>query len=478
MLYAQMQGVSSLRELINCMDIFRGGINHFGLKRLPARSALAHANEHRSYEVFEKIFYALIPLVSRTREASPHGKPELNFKFKENVCHFDSSTIDLCHSLYDWAEYRRTKGGIKVRLLLEHNACLPARARVSNAADHDQKVMETVDPVSGLRRGSYVCLDRGYLVFAMFALWTKKGISFVIRAKRNMSYEVVESRPIPNKVGRPLKNDDGPNFTFASDDDKEIMPIDGGDAAKLVRKTVKENGEALETAILKDEILKFQSDTSSKGYPDNLMLVTVITVYGKGNNIKRRIMSFLTNNMTLSSVTIANLYCAGWQIEAFFKLTKQNLRLNEFFGTSRDAVKTQIYIALIALLLLRYWQATFKERWSLRQMLAVIRSLLREYRGLGAWTDRATPDCGDRKKADNRDGPDGRPPCRPPNLFAGKQGWTSCHSPSRGRPGILDSRPFFQPGGVGIEIGIFDRSGGLFSLLQAPAHVFLGDANA
>jgi hypothetical protein len=90
----------------------------------------------------------------------------------------------------------------------------------------------------------------------MFALWTKKGINFVTRAKRNMSYEVVESGPIPNKVGRPLKNDDGSNFTFASDDDKEIMPIDGGDAAKLVRKTVKENGEVLETTILKDEILK------------------------------------------------------------------------------------------------------------------------------------------------------------------------------------------------------------------------------
>jgi IS4 transposase len=196
------------------------------------------------------------------------------------------------------------------------------------------------------------------------------------------------------------------------------MPIDGGAAAKLVRKTVKENGEALETKIIKDEILK--GDTSSKVFPDNLRLVTDIAVSGKGNNIKRRIMSFLTNNMTRSSVTIANLYPARWQIEAFFKLTKQNLRLDEFLGAGRDAVKTQIYIALTALLLLRYWQATSKEHWSLRQMLAVIRSLLREHRGLRAWTDRATPSRGDRKKADNMDGPDGRPPCKPPNLFAGK----------------------------------------------------------
>jgi hypothetical protein len=198
----------------------------------------------------------LIPLASRTREASPRGKPELNFKFKENVCRFDSSATDLSHSLYDRAERRRTKGGIKVRLPPERNVCLPARARVSNAADHDQKVTKTVDPISGRRRGSYVCLDRGNVDFAMFALWTKMGINFVARARRNMSYEVMESRPVPNKIGRPLKNGDMPNFTFASDDDKEIMPIDGGDAAKLVRKTVKENGGALETAILKDEIIK------------------------------------------------------------------------------------------------------------------------------------------------------------------------------------------------------------------------------
>jgi hypothetical protein len=103
----------------------------------------------------------------------------------------------------------------------------------------------------------------------MFALWTKKGINFVARARRNMSHEVAGSGPVPNKVGRPLKNDDGPNFTFASDDDKEIMPIDGGASAKLVRKTVKENGGALETAILKDEIIKLKCDTSSKVYPDN-----------------------------------------------------------------------------------------------------------------------------------------------------------------------------------------------------------------
>ncbi|MDR1049487.1 MAG: transposase [Deltaproteobacteria bacterium] len=131
-------------------------------------------------------------------------------------------------------------------------------------------------------------------------------------------------------------------------------------------------------------------------------------------------MSFLTNNMTLSSVTIDNLYRARWQTEAFFKLIKQNLRLDEFLGAGRDAVKTQIYIALIGLLLLRYCQATFKEHWSSRRMLAVIRSLLREHRGLRARTDRATPNRGDRKTADNWDGPDGQPPCMPPNLFAGK----------------------------------------------------------
>ncbi|MDR1050379.1 MAG: hypothetical protein LBP95_04725, partial [Deltaproteobacteria bacterium] len=203
---------------------------------LAKNAFLARANEHRGYEVFEKIFHALIPLASRTPEASPRGKPELNFKFKENVCRFDSSATDLCHSLHDRAEHGRTKGGIKARLPPERNVCLPARARVSNAADHDQKVMETVDPASGPRRGSYVCLDRGHVDFAMFALWTKKGINFVARARRNMSHEVAGSGPVPNKVGRPLKNDDGPNFTFASHDDKEIMPIDGGAAAKLVRK--------------------------------------------------------------------------------------------------------------------------------------------------------------------------------------------------------------------------------------------------
>jgi hypothetical protein len=362
MIYSHLAGSGSLRELENGMELFRGELNHLGFKEAPARSTIAYANEHRNFEFFETTYYSLSSFVSNACLNSPFGKPERKFRFKGKLYSIDSSTIDLCHSLYNWADFRTTKGGVKLHLMLEHDTYLPVWAYISPAKNHDQKILETIDPVAGLAKGSFVVMDRAYNDYLMLHLWSDRNINFVCRAKDNMRYNVVKSLPVPNPVGRPPLHNDLSN----------------------------EDDASLKSHVISDEIIELASTKGKADYPEQLRMVTFWAVPEdkSSKNRQSRVMRFFTNNFTLSSKTIAEIYKARWSIEAFFKLIKSNLKVKTFLGTSANAVKIQLYCAMITVLILRYMQALCRCGWCIPHMLAVIRLSLHLHRCLHAWLER------------------------------------------------------------------------------------------
>jgi hypothetical protein len=356
MLYSQIAGANSLRELENGLEIFRGEINHFGLDFIPGRTTIAYANEHRDYTVFESIYNEMLRVVLPVCSRSKHGAPESNFKFDAKLYSIDSTVIDLCHDLFDWAAYRKTKGGVKVHVMLDNRAYLPVWAHISEAKHHDQKILETIDPVRGLTKGSVVCIDRAYNDYAMLNLWDEREITFVCRAKDNMSYTVIEDRPVPNSVGRP-----------------PISP---------------KGEEQQQSHVISDQIVKLANPKAQLDYPKQLRMVTFWVEEKSNSRLTNRQMKFFTNNFKYSSATIADLYKSRWQIETFFRHMKSNLSIKSFLGTSANAVKTQVYVALIAFLLIRYLQATTKVSWCFSHLLATVRLILHVHRDLIRWLDR------------------------------------------------------------------------------------------
>jgi hypothetical protein len=375
MLFAQYSGSSSLRELVNHLDIMGGGLNHVGISSIPPRSTLSHENNTRDYRVFEAIFYLVLAFTQKVFGNSLRGSGPYSFSLKGEVYHFDSTVIDLCLTMYDWAFFRHSKGGVKVHLMLQNSTFLPVFAVVTDAKTHDQKAMETLDPVSGLPKGSYVCVDRGYYDFAMFQSWEDRGIFFVTRAKTNIDVTVLESREVPNPVGRPRKGDNNKTSDghTANTETDSLAQFD-------------------ETTVIKDEICEFQNPKARTDYPGKIRIVTAVTVSGKGKRKKKKVMRFMTNNMNLSPVTICRLYKSRWSIESFFKTLKQGLSIKSFLGTSENAVKSQIYIALTAMLLLRILQASVATSWTMGHLVPVIRTLMYMYKNVRLWLDRNQPD--------------------------------------------------------------------------------------
>lgn len=322
MLFCQLGRAHSLREITNGLRSCEGKLKHLGIEA-PKRSTLAYANEHRSWELYQKVFFNLL---ETCRGQVKVKKP---FRFKNKLVSLDSTTIDLCLSMYDWAKFRRAKGAVKLHLVLDHDGYLPSFGVVTDGKRHDVKVAHTLrfDP------GTIVVDDRGYNDYGLFGKWTEQGVYFVTRMKDNAVYTVTETRDVPQN-----------------------------------------------RSILSDEIIQLTGEAGKKcPYP-----LRKVTYY---NEEKDETFVDLTNHLKLGATTIAAIYKDRWQIELFFKALKQNLKIKTFVGTSANAVKIQIWTALIVMLILRYLQLKAKFGWSLSNLVAILRMNLFVHRDLWAWLD-------------------------------------------------------------------------------------------
>jgi hypothetical protein len=247
----------------------------------------------------------------------------------------DATFIDLCLSLFDWAHFRRTKGAVKLHLLLDHDGYLPTFAHITDGTVNDRKVMkEQIKEHFHFPAGSILVFDRGYTDYSMFAHWCTSKVYFVTRMQTNATYDVVEERAIPQH-----------------------------------------------SMIRRDTLIRPNGPLTSKKCPHTLRR---IEVWDEENE---QLLVLLTNHLTFGSTTIARIYKERWQIEIFFKAIKQHLKIKTFVGTSPNALKLQLWTALIVMLLLKLLKHRSTFGWSLSNLVAMLRFNLFTYRDLQHWLD-------------------------------------------------------------------------------------------
>lgn len=313
LLFAQAKGITSLRDIVISLRSHRQKWYHLGLKSV-ARTTLADANSKRNSDIMQDVFYSLL---EKCNELAPRHR----FKFKNPLYSFDSTLINVCLSLFPWATYRKKKGAFKLHTLLDHCGYLPSFIVMTDGNTHDVKVVKDDKyDFPNLSPDSIILVDRAYIDYEWLYSLNKKGIFFVTRIKKNMKYTVLGQQQIP-------KN----------------------------KNVIEDCGIGL---------------CQSSHYPVPVRLVTV----ADPQNGER--ISFLTNHFTLDSETIAELYKSRWEIEIFFKWIKQNLKIKSFLGTSKNAVMTQVWAAMIYYLLLSFIKFQTKCRHSLHELTKIVGELL------------------------------------------------------------------------------------------------------
>ncbi len=325
MVFCQMGGANSLREICGGLATAMGKLVHLGLRQAPTRSTLAYANTHRPWQLYQSVFEDLLK-----RCQALAATKKRRFRFKHPLRSLDTSIIELCVKVFDWARFQRTKGAVKLHLQLDHQGCLPCWALVTDGDTNDVRIAQKLN----FAPGTIVALDRGYLDYTLYERWTKSGIYFVTRSRTNMIYEVVEHHTVPTRGN-----------------------------------------------VRSDETIELSSGYARKRCSSLLRQVTVWDAEHE------RELVFLTNIFHLAASTIGAIYKDRWQIELFFKALKQNLKIKTFVGTSENAVNVQIWTALIAMLLLKFLWLKSTWAWSLSNLAAMLRFNLLSYRDLWAWLD-------------------------------------------------------------------------------------------
>ena len=325
MLFCQLARADSLREICNGLSCCQGKLVHLGVHTSPNKSTLAYANEHRPAALFEDLFWTAL---ARFREQGGTGGRKASFRFKNKLLSLDSTTITLCLDLFPWAKFRRAKGGVKAHVLLDHDDYLPSWVLITEAKQHDIKPARLLS----LNPGSIVAMDRAYNDFGLFGTWTSNGVFFVTRLKEGTAYETVDSRPLPQKSN-----------------------------------------------VRADEIIRLTSDKAQEKCPHPLRRVVV------WDEPNQREIVLLTNHLDFGATTIAAIYKDRWAVELFFKALKQNLKVKTFVGTSENALRIQIWTALIAILLLKWLHHLSRAGWSLSNMASMLRLNLFTYRALLEW---------------------------------------------------------------------------------------------
>jgi len=319
MLFGQLAGQDSLRGIEAGLATQARYLYHLGIQPVH-RSTLAYANEHRSHELFKKIFAFML---SKCQPIAPQHK----FRFKNPLSSLDATVIDLCLSLYDWAKFRTTKGAVKLHVKLNHAGYLPTFMAMTEGNVHES----TIAPGVPLESGDVVVFDRGYNDFAWFKTLVDKSVFFVTRLKKKARYKVVERRPVHHKD------------------------------------------------IYSDQIIEFTGFYARQDCPYRLRRI-------RSKDPKTgRIIVILTNHLDWSAKTIALIYKDRWQIELFFKTIKQLLKVKSFVGTTQNALLSQLWVALIAYLLLAYLKFKSKFTWSLYTLCSILPTNLFSKRNLWDW---------------------------------------------------------------------------------------------
>ena len=327
MLFCQLGHAHSLREICGGLACCEGQLKHLGVPLAPKKSTLAYANEHRPWQLYQTVFEQTL---SKCRElvASQGGRKK--FRFKNKLMSLDGSIIDLSVSMFDWAKFRQTKGAIKLHLLLDHDGYLPSFGVVTEGKTSEIKVARTLRFDSG----TILAIDRGYVDYEWFRELTQEEVYFVTRMKEKAVYEVKAELEVPQ----------GRN-------------------------------------VVSDQIICFPRLAREGEEP---VLFRRVEIWDEE---KQESIVFLTNLLEFGATTIAAIFKDRWQVELFFKALKQTLKVKTFVGTSANAVKTQVWTALIAMLVLKYMQLKSKFCWSLSNLAALLRQQLFFYRDLYVWLD-------------------------------------------------------------------------------------------
>jgi hypothetical protein len=310
MAFAQLTYRESLRDIEACLRAQSKKNYHMGIRSKVSRSTLAEANEMRDWHIYADFAQHLISIARKLYQKEP-----LAVELKNTVYALDATTIDLCLSIFPWAHFRETKGAVRLHTLLDLRGNIPSFIHITDGKIHEVNVLDILP----LEAGAFYIMDRGYLDFSRLHAITRASAFFVIRAKSNLKSRRIYSHPVDKPTG-----------------------------------------------VVCDQSILLTVPKSVGDYPDKLRRVR----YYDTETDKTPV--FLTNNFLLPAITIAQLYKQRWQVELFFKWIKQNLRIKSFYGTSENAVKTQIWIAISVYLLVAIIRKRLNIRESLYTMLQVL----------------------------------------------------------------------------------------------------------
>ena len=310
MAFAQLTFRESLRDIETCLRTVRPKLYHMGIRGGISRNTLANANENRDWRIYADFAQVLI----RTARGLYVNDP-FAVELEQTVYALDSTTIDLCLSLFPWARFRKRKAAVKLHTLLDLRGNIPSFIKITDGKRHDVRILDELMP----EPGSYYVMDRGYLDFKRLHAFSLRLAFFVIRAKTNLRCRRVNSRPVDKTTG-----------------------------------------------VRADQTIVLTGINTAEHYPDKLRRIRFFDVENKKKLV------FLTNDFSLPPESIALLYKQRWQVELFFRWIKQHLRIKAFFGTSQNAVKTQVWIAISVYVLV----AIIKKRLHLKQSLYTILQIL------------------------------------------------------------------------------------------------------
>jgi hypothetical protein len=327
MLFCQFGHLNSVRDIPRGLCSIAGNASHLGITKVPSKSSISYINQHRNWELFRDYYYSVLDHFQQQYAFGRKGLPRL----KRKVFLIDASVIPLCLSLFDWAQFRKKKGAIKLHVVLDYDGCLPVFAAITEGKTHEVNVARELN----FPKGSVVVFDRGYSDYSWMQELDSKGVFFVTRTKSNAAY-------ILEKVYFDKPDVDSVRF---------------------------------------DADISFWTASSKKKYPGTVRLVRY------WDKEQQRELEFITNNSVWKAQTVADVYKQRWNIEVFFKQIKQNLKIKSFIGTSVNAVMIQVWTAMLSMLLLMVMKSRAKFDWNLTNMVVFLRLHLFVKVDLRGWLD-------------------------------------------------------------------------------------------